>query len=496
MSEKPISPLRRRMIEDMTVRNFVEKTHHDYIRHVRTFTAFLGRAPDTAAPEIFAFSSCIRRRPALVRRASMARFAALRFFFTVTLDRPEMARHLTFVREPRKIPVILSLEEIARLLEAAPGRSYKGRAERRLWCRTAGLRSRWALKVSDIDSERMLLRIEQGKGRKDPLCNAFPAAIGVAARLVSHRPARGLAVPGRDPLLPLTTRQFNRAVHAAADRAAIKKPVTPHTLRHSFCHPPARRENRCALIQVLLGHARLDTTALYCAGGHQRDPRGHEPVGSAHAADIGEEAAVISHDHGSSRPGDRGYLPRPWLGMAQANAGHVSLGQFEGNVGDRELPHGGSRRPCHALRGLLAHAVAYNSCRNRHCPKCQGSQALAWMKQRKSELLDVPYFHVVFTLPARIAAIAYQNKAVVYDLLFKASSQTMRTIAADPKRLGVKIGFTLCPMQRREIGLERGLAGEVGVVAEELQAAGVACGEQHLQHQAAETARQTFTGKR
>src|SRR5277367_5145828 len=86
--------------------------------------------------------------------------------------------------------------------------------------------------------------------------------------------------------------------------------------------------------------------------------------------------------------------------------------------------------------------IAYNSCRNRHCPKCQGSQALAWMKQRKSELLDVPYFHVVFTLPGRIGTIAYQNKAVVYDLLFKASSQTMRTIAADPKRLGVKIGFT------------------------------------------------------
>jgi len=86
--------------------------------------------------------------------------------------------------------------------------------------------------------------------------------------------------------------------------------------------------------------------------------------------------------------------------------------------------------------------IAYNSCRNRHCPKCQGSQALAWMKQRKSELLDVPYFHVVFTLPGRIGTIAYHNKAVVYDLLFKASSQTMRTIAADPKRLGVKIGFT------------------------------------------------------
>ena len=80
--------------------------------------------------------------------------------------------------------------------------------------------------------------------------------------------------------------------------------------------------------------------------------------------------------------------------------------------------------------------------RNRHCPKCQGSQALAWMEERNAELLAVPYFHVVFTLPARIAAIGYQNKAVIYDLLFKACSQTMLTIAADPKRLGVKIGFT------------------------------------------------------
>ena len=113
----------------------------------------------------------------------------------------------------------------------------------------------------------------------------------------------------------------------------------------------------------------------------------------------------------------------------------------EGGVGDRELPHGALGGHVMRCEDCLHTQIAYNSCRNRHCPKCQGSQALAWMKQRKSELLDVPYFHVVFTLPARIAAIAYQNKAVVYDLLFKASSQTMRTIAADPKRLGVKIGF-------------------------------------------------------
>ena len=87
-------------------------------------------------------------------------------------------------------------------------------------------------------------------------------------------------------------------------------------------------------------------------------------------------------------------------------------------------------------------AIAYCSCRNRHCPKCQGSQARKWLEARQTELLEVPYFHVVFTLPPRIGAIAFQNKAVIYDLLFRASAETLLTIAADPKRLGVKIGFT------------------------------------------------------
>ena len=85
--------------------------------------------------------------------------------------------------------------------------------------------------------------------------------------------------------------------------------------------------------------------------------------------------------------------------------------------------------------------IAYNSCRNRHCPKCQGAAAKEWLAQREAELLPVPYFHLVFTLPARIADIAYQNKAAIYDLLFKASSETVLTIAADPKHLGARIGI-------------------------------------------------------
>ena len=262
MSEKPISPLRRRMIEDMTVRNFVEKTHNDYIRHVRTFTTFLGRAPDTAAPEDLRLFQ-LHQTQAGVRAPSInGSVAALRFFFTVTLDRPEMARHLTFVREPRKIPVILSLEEIARLLEAAPGPKYKAALSAAYG---AGLRVSEvvALKVSDIDSERMLLHIEQGKGRKDRFAMLSPRLLELLRDWYRiARPAVWL-FPGRDPLLPLTTRQFNRAVHAAADRAAIKKRVTPHTLRHSFAAHLLEEKTDVRLIQVLLGHARLDTTALY-----------------------------------------------------------------------------------------------------------------------------------------------------------------------------------------------------------------------------------------
>src|SRR6202049_4295660 len=109
MSDKPISPLRRRMIEDMTVRNFVEKTRNDYIRHVRTFTTFLRRSPDTATPEDLRRFQLHQTQSGVGAPSINGSVAALRFFFTVTLDRPEMARHLTFVREPHRIPLVFSL---------------------------------------------------------------------------------------------------------------------------------------------------------------------------------------------------------------------------------------------------------------------------------------------------------------------------------------------------------------------------------------------------
>ena len=262
MSEKPISPRCRRMIEDMTVRNFVEKTRNDYIRQVKTFTAFLGRSPDQAIPEDLRRFQLHQTQTGVRPPSINGSVAALRFFFTVTLDRPEMARHLTFVREPRKMPSILSPEEVARLLEAAPGPKYKAALSSAY---AAGLRVSEvvALKVSDIDSERLLLRIEQGKGRKDRFAMLSPKLLELLRDWYRiARPAVWL-FPGRDPMLPLTTRQFARAVHAAANMAEIKKRCTPHTLRHSFATHLLEQKTDVRLIQVLLGHAKLDTTMLY-----------------------------------------------------------------------------------------------------------------------------------------------------------------------------------------------------------------------------------------
>jgi hypothetical protein len=140
------------------------------------------------------------------------------------------------------------------------------------------------------------------------------------------------------------------------------------------------------------------------------------------------EVADIFHRHGAA-----------WR---RANVGHVSLGQLQAMSAIqscRTAALGGHVTACEDCGHTQ---IAYNSCRNRHCPKCQGAAARDWLTEREADLLPVPYFHLVFTLPAAIADLAYQNKAVIYDALFKASSETLLTIAADPKHLGARIGVT------------------------------------------------------
>jgi integrase/recombinase XerD len=165
MSEKPISPLRQRMLEDMSLRGFTPDTQRDYIRAVKKLAAFLGRSPDTATAEDLRAFQLHLTATGVQPPTINATVTVLRFFFKVTLDRPETTRHLVFVYEPRKLPRVLSPEEVLRLLEAAPGPKHKAALS---VAYGAGLRAMEvvALKVCDIDSKRMMLRVEQGKGRK------------------------------------------------------------------------------------------------------------------------------------------------------------------------------------------------------------------------------------------------------------------------------------------------------------------------------------------
>ena len=262
MTDKPISPLRQRMIEDMTARHFAEKAQTDYIRYVKSFAAFLGRSPDTASAEDLRLFQQHMTKTHVSPWVINATVVALRFFFKVTLERDDLVRRLTLVSEPRRVPIVLSPEEVARLLTAAPGVKYRAALG---VAYGAGLRVSEvvALKVTDIDRERMLLRVEQGKGQKDRFVMLSPQLLELLRDWRQVAQPRGWLFPGLDPVNPMSARQLCRAVSAAARAAGIAKRVSPHTLRHSFATHLLEQNVDIRVIQVLLGHAKLETTALY-----------------------------------------------------------------------------------------------------------------------------------------------------------------------------------------------------------------------------------------
>lgn len=262
MTDKAISPVRRRMIEDMTIRKLAPKTQASYIRAVREFTIFLGRSPDQASAEDLRRYQLRLASSGVSVPSQNARVTALRFFFSVTLGRGEVTERMPFVREPRKLPVVLSPEEVARFLEAAPGLKYRAALS---VAYGAGLRANEvvSLKIGDIDSTRMVIRVEQGKGHKDRyVMLSEPLLELLRAWWKAARP-QGWLFPGQNLVNPLTTRQLNRACHAAAQAAGIDKRVSLHTLRHSFATHLLEQKVDIRVIQVLLGHKKLETTALY-----------------------------------------------------------------------------------------------------------------------------------------------------------------------------------------------------------------------------------------
>src|SRR5215211_6722841 len=283
MTHASVSPLCQRLIDDMTIRHFASRTQQAYIRAIRRFSAFLGASPDQAGFEDVRryqlFLSETGASPPTINHA----VTALRFLFQVTLHRPEVMHQVPFVPEPRKLPVVLSPDEVARLLEAAP--NLKSKAALSV-AYGAGLRASEVvtLKVSDIDSTRMVIRVEQGKGRKDRYVMLSPQLLDLLRAWWRAARPQGWLFPGQNRVNPLTPRQLNRACHAAARLAEIDKPVSLHTLRH----PPARAECR---------HPRHPGAARPYQARHHRPlhPRGHP------AHPHRDEPARSSASRGSAR---------------------------------------------------------------------------------------------------------------------------------------------------------------------------------------------------
>jgi site-specific recombinase XerD len=262
------TPLRQRMLDDMRMRKLEPKTQEAYIRAVRKLAAHLKRSPDTATVEDLRSFQLHLVDAGASPITLNATLTGLKFFFDVTLGRIELMAKMQPVKVPRTLPVVLSPEEVSRLIAAA--RNIKHQVALSVAYGT-GLRVSEVvgLKVTDVDSQRMTLRVEQGKGRKDRYAMLSPVLL---QRLrswwrIAHAQGKilpgGWLFPGLDPMDPLSTRQLNRAVHAAAEAAGIDKRVSPHTLRHSFATHLLERKVDIRVIQVLLGHKKLETTSVY-----------------------------------------------------------------------------------------------------------------------------------------------------------------------------------------------------------------------------------------
>jgi integrase/recombinase XerD len=252
------------MIEDMRIRGMGDKAQQAHIRAIKDFAGFLGRSPDTATPEDLRAYQLHMAETKVTPPTFNVRITALRFFFSMTCGRDEMKKYMQFRTEPRKLPIILSPEEVSAVLAAAPGPGLKYRAALSI-SYGAGLRASEVtnLKVRDIDSDRMLIHVERGKGGKDRDVMLSPSLLDLLRAYWREARPQGWLFPGQSRVEPMSPRSLNRAFNSAKAMAGIKKPATLHSLRHSFATHLLEADTDVRVIQVLLGHAKLTTTARY-----------------------------------------------------------------------------------------------------------------------------------------------------------------------------------------------------------------------------------------
>jgi len=257
-----MNPLRRRMIEDMRLRNLSPVTQRCYVHAVAKLARHFNRPPDRLGLEDIRAYQLHLTTTGISSAGFNVAVCAIRFFYGVTLGRTAIVERIPYARKRRQLPVILSADEITRFFAAVPGLKHRTAL---MTAYAAGLRVSEVvrLKLADIDSSRMLIRVDQGKGGRDRYIMLSPQLLGILrAYWREARPAHWL-FPGQDESRPLDPSVLQWACRKARDAAQLGKPVTVHTLRHSFATHLLEAGTDIRIIQVLLGHRDLTTTTRY-----------------------------------------------------------------------------------------------------------------------------------------------------------------------------------------------------------------------------------------
>ena len=427
--------LRKMMLEELQRRNYSDDTTRNYLRVVTEFAKYFGKSPDKLGPnELRSYQAYLLKERKLAPGSVVNQVAALRFFFVKTLKRHQFREFLPYPRDRRRLPTVLSLEEVARLINAA-GTLFRRTLLMTLYA-TGMRRSELArLKVSDIDSQRMILRVERGQGWQGSRSAAQPGTVGNSAGILALAQAQDLPVSqpraaGADRNNPSRTRPSGSPAAKPLAMPASRKRVTPHTLRHSWATHLLEAGTDLRTIQILLGHGDLETTAKYLHLSQRHLHAVTNPLESLVLRSVARQpAAAINRK--------KRHMTRPAVEVADIlrAQGDRFLDRYRSSFDFQQLKAFRAIQHCRTAalgrpsRCLSRTAVIRPSLITRAATgtvrSARPRPANAGWRPASENCLATSYFHVVFTVPHELNVLALENPRLFYDLLFTASAQTL-----------------------------------------------------------------------
>jgi integrase/recombinase XerD len=393
-------PLRQRMTEDMQVRNLALNKQMSYVQQVSLFARHFNKSPEALGPEeIRAYQVYLTNEKKLAPSSILIAVAALRFLYKVSLKKDwTFADVIPAPRKPQTLPVVLSPEEVLQFLDCVCGTKHRVILTT---CYAAGLRISEAvcLTAPDIDSARMVLRVDQGKGQKDRYVMLSPKLLEVLRDWWRVEKPKQWLFPGDIPGQHISTDAVEHACQKARRRCPIPKATTPHSLRHAFAVHLLESGTDVRTIQLLLGHRSLATTARYLRIATTKCVRPQVRLICCLVPFLFSPPSPRRLST-SERP-----VERPKLEVADIfrRYGAAYCEQHGASMSNAQRRVMSAIEVCRtaALGGHLERCDqcehernCFNSCRDRHCPKCQSLARAQWIENRQSELLECPYYHV------------------------------------------------------------------------------------------------------